>query len=74
MAKQYFVKYKSNKIICGTNIHIVGYVSTIRGAKAIIRNIRKNYSEEDPKDFKVFDSYAELDKETNFVPCVYCEE
>lgn len=74
MCKQYFVEYESDRIVCGSKIRTAGRASTIRSAKSIIRNIRKNYAEENPRNFKVFDSWADVDEETNFVPCVYEEK
>ena len=74
MCKQYFVEFESDKIVCRSKIHIACRASTIKSAKSIIRNIRKNYAEENPRNFKVFDSWADVDEETNFVPCVYEEK
>lgn len=71
--KQYFVEYESDRMICGSYIHTAGMASTIKSAKSIIRNVRKNRAEYNPRNFKVFDSFADIDSETNHVPCVYEE-
>lgn len=71
--KQYFVTCESDRKICGGYEYTVGYASTIKSAKAIIRNERLNRAEFNPRNFKVYDSYAEVDKSTNHVPCVYTE-
>ena len=71
--KQYFVEYESDKRICGSYNHIAGNASTINSAKSIIRKIRKMLAEENPRNFRVYDCWADVDEETNFVPCVYAE-
>ena len=72
--KQYFIQYESDKMICGTNIHTDGNASTIKSAKSVIRNIRKRIAEENPRNFRVYDCWADVDENTNFVPCVYSED
>lgn len=74
MRKQYFVTFEDDKKVCGTNEHMAGNASTIRSAKSIIRNIRKEYVGKNPRNFKVFDSWADVNPETKFVPCVYEEK
>lgn len=83
MAKQFFVEFESDKYNrgmwnketkeYGCNVWSAGNASTIRSAKSIIRNIRKDYAEENPRNFRVYDSWADVDPETDFVPCVYYE-
>lgn len=72
--KQFFVQYESSQLLCGDYTHTAGNASTIRSAKSIIRNIRKNYAEDNPHNFKVYDCWADVEAETNHVPCVYQEE
>ena len=72
--KQYFIQYESDKMICGSNVHTDGNASTINGSKSVIRNIRKRLAGENPRNFKVYDCWADVDKNTNFVPCVYSED
>lgn len=81
--KQFFVEYESDKYNrgmwdrqtkdYGSNIWFAGNASTIRSAKSIIRNIRKEYAEVNPRNFKVYDGWADVEPETDFVPCVYAE-
>ena len=83
MRKQFFVEYESDKYNrgmwnrqtndYGCNVWDAGNASTIRSAKSIIRNIRKNHAEDNPRNFKVYDSFADVETETEFVPCVYSE-
>lgn len=72
--KQFFVEYTSDRKCCGCYTHNAGSASTITSAKRIIRNVRKNDAEYNPRDFKVFDCWADVDEATNHVPCVYVEE
>lgn len=84
MRKQFFVEYESdvynrghwnqNTNDYGCNIWFAGNASTIRSAKSIIRNIRKNRVEENPRNFKVYDCWADVEQETDHVPCVYFED
>lgn len=71
--KQYFVEYESDKMICGSYNHTAGNASTINSAKSIIRKIRKMIAEENPRNFRVYDCWADVDEKTNFVSCVYAE-
>lgn len=83
MTKQFCVEYESDRYNrgrwnkqtqdYGCNTWEAGNTSTLRGAKAIIRNIRKNLAEDHPRNFRVYDSWADVDSETDFVPCVYSE-
>ena len=84
MCKQFFVEYESDRYnrgmwnkqtnYYGCNVWNAGNASTIRSAKSIIRNVRKNHAEENPRNFKVYDSWADVEPETDFVPCVYAED
>lgn len=72
--KQFFVEYESDRMICGSYNHHGGNASTIKSAKTIIRNIRKQKAEETPRNFRVYDSLGDIDEKTDFVPCVYREQ
>lgn len=72
--KQFFIEYTSDKKRCGSYTHTAGNASTIKSAKSIIRSTRKNEAVYNPRNFKVFDCWADVDEETNHVPCVYFEE
>jgi hypothetical protein len=72
--KQYFVQYESDRIVCGSYDHPGGNASTIKSAKAIIRNIRRQMAGTNPRNFRVYDSLGEIDEATDFVPCVYAEQ
>lgn len=71
--KQFFVEYTSDRMVCRSYSHIAGRASTIRGAKSIIRKVRQQYAEYNPRDFRVYDSFADVDEDTH-VPCVYQED
>ncbi len=72
--KQYFVEYESDNRICGSYNHTAGNANTINSAKSIIRKIKKMLAEENPRNFRVYDCWADVDEETNSVPCVYSEQ
>lgn len=78
--KRYFMEYESDKINYSSsredfrNSHTYGYASTVKTAKSYIRECRKRYSDQNPRNFRIYDSYADVDPETNFVPCVYHED
>ena len=72
MGKRYFMMYESDERICGSHDHIYGNASSIKTAKGYIRRCKKenNYN---PRNFRIFDSWADVDPETDFVSCVYQE-
>ena len=71
--KQYFITCEHDNMICGSYESVVGgRVSTLKNAKTIINHIKNDSGTFiNPHNFKVYDSYADLDIETNHVPCVY---
>lgn len=50
------------------------HASTIKTAKTYIKRIRKEYADENPRNFRIYDSWGEVDLLTNYVPCVYQEK
>ena len=70
--KRFFVRYENDKMICGDFDHFGGNASTIKSAKAIISNIKRD-DVNNPRNFRVYDSDGEIDERTNFVPCIYSE-
>jgi hypothetical protein len=72
--KQFFIEYESDRMICGSYNHTGGNASTIKSAKAIIKNVRRLDAEHNPRNFRVYDCWADVDPATDFVPCVYAEE
>lgn len=72
--KQYFVEFTSDTRCCGSYQHGAGNAGSIKSAKSIIRNMRKMYADTNPRDFCVYDRWADVDPKTNFVPCVYSEK
>lgn len=84
MRNQYFVKYRSdryNRMMFnreageyGCYEHDGGNASSLRVAKSHIRYIRQEYANENPRDFRVYDSFANVDEATGYVPCVYAED
>ena len=84
-AKQYFIEYESDKFDWlaydrekgerGSYTHYYGsHASTIKTAKSYIRKIRRELAEENPRNFRIYDSWADVDPVTNYVPCVYQED
>lgn len=83
--KQYFVEYESDRYDSraydrekgdyGSYNHYYGsHASTIKTAKTYINKIRKEYAAENPRNFRIYDSWADVDPLTNHVPCVYQED
>ena len=71
--KRFFVRYESNQMICDSFDHFGGNASTIKSAKSIISNIKRELADRAPRNFRIYDSYADVDEKTGFVPCVYEE-
>lgn len=83
--KQYFLKYDSDRYDSkeydiakggyGSYSHTYGTnASTIKIAKAYIRKMRKELANENPRNFRIYDSAGDIDPITNYVPCVYQED
>ena len=79
--KRYSMEYESDKINnFATNenfrySHFYGYASTIKGAKQYIKRCKESYlKRENPRNFRIYDHWADVDPETNYVPCVYQED
>ena len=56
--KQYYVWYENDRVVCGSNGHTASGASTLRSARSVIRNIRKNDGYH-PRNFKVYDTWVE---------------
>ena len=74
MGKRFFMKYESDEMICQSFDHVYGNASTIKTAKQYIRKCRKNEAKYNPRNFRIYDSWADVDPETDHVPCVYQED
>lgn len=72
MTKRYFVEYESDRIICRSNVHEYGRANSLKTAKGYISRIKKNYADENPRNFRIYDIYGECG-ENEHVPCVYSE-
>lgn len=71
--KQYFMRYESDQMICGQYDHLYGYASTVKTCKQYIRNCKKREAQYNPRNFRIYDSFADIDPKTGFVPVVYSE-
>ena len=71
--KRFFVRYESDQIVCGSTDHFAGNASAFKSAKAIISSVKKEMAKYNPRNFRVYDSDAEIEESTNFVPCIYYE-
>lgn len=71
--KRYFMMYESDRIICGTNDHLYGYASSLKTAKAYIPRCKELFASYNPRNFRIYDSYGDIQADTNFVPCVHQE-
>lgn len=74
MVKRFFLRYESDKTVCGSNWHTYGDASTLKTAKSYISRVKKRYPEENPRNFRIYDSWGDVSEDTGFVPCVYKEE
>lgn len=72
--KQYFMEYESDKIVNRSNIHTYGRGNTIKTCKQYISRVRQNEAQYNPRNFRIYDSFADIDPETDFVPVVYSED
>lgn len=72
--KRYFMEYTSDKKVCGSYDHIYGNASTVKTAKGYISKCRKNNAEYNPRNFRIYDTWGEIDPATDHVPCVYRED
>lgn len=82
--KQYYVEYESDVFDTkmynpvtddyGSYMHTYSLnASTIATAKTYIKKIRKDKAGENPRNFRIYDMWGEVDRKTNHVPCVYEE-
>lgn len=72
--KRYSMEYESDQVICKSNNHIYGNASTIKGCKQYISRCKKEYAAHNPRNFRIYDRYADVDPITNYVPCVYQQD
>lgn len=71
--KRYFMEYDSDKKVCGSYSHIFGFTNSIETAKGYIRRCRKGYAGSNPRNFRIYDTWADV-PEGEHVPCVYQED
>lgn len=72
--KQYSMRYESDKVVCGSNDHVWAMASTIKTARQYISECKKVDAQYNPRNFRIYDHYANVDEKTGFVPCVYQED
>ena len=72
MAKRYAVYYESDKFNRMSNIGKYN-ASTMRTAKGYINKIKNNHADENPRNFRIYDTFGEVEKDTNFIPLVFRE-
>ncbi len=78
---RYFLEYESDRYDkkawdaatkqYGSFIHCDGYHGTLKTCKGYISQIRREKANENPRNFRIYDSYADVDEATGHVPCVY---
>ena len=74
MAKRYFVEYESDKVVCGSNKHEYCRTNTLKTAIGVAKRVKKELADQNARNVRVYDCFAELDPATNFVPCVFSVE
>ena len=76
--KRYSLHYESDEHNPFSNIgeyeHIYGNASTIKTAKQYIIRVRKTEARHNPRNFRIYDHFADVDPSTDYVPCVYHED
>ncbi len=72
--KRYFMEYESDRVVCGSNQHVYGNASSLKTAKGYISHAKKTQAEYNPRNFRIYDTWGDIDPETNHVPCVYTED
>lgn len=72
--KRYSMQYTSDEIVCRSNNHVYGMASTIKTAKQYISRCKKIEAQYNPRNFRIYDHYADVDPVTDYVPCVYQED
>lgn len=72
--KQYSMQYESDQICCGSHNHEWAMASSIKTAKQYISRCKKEMAQYNPRNFRIYDHWADVDPETNYVPCVYQED
>ena len=72
--KQYSMQYESDRVTCGSHNHMWASASSIKTAKQYISKCRQEKALDNPRNFRIFDHYADVDPETGFVPCIYRED
>lgn len=70
--KRYFMEYESDRILCGSTTHVYGFASSLKTAKGYISRCRKDYPQENPRNFRIYDTWGDA-PEGEHVPCVYAE-
>lgn len=71
--KRYYMMYESDEVVCRSNDHIYGQGS-LKTCKQYIARVRRSRAEYNPRNFRIYDSFADVDPATDHVPVVYSEE
>lgn len=53
------LKYTSDKIIAGSNVHPGGNRNDLKGIAALVRKVIREHYEDNPREFIVFDRWEE---------------
>lgn len=72
--KRFYLRYESDERFGDGNDHLYGSACTVSTCKGYIRKIRKDEADKHPRNFRIYDSWAEVDPETGHVPWVYRED
>ena len=72
--KRYFLMYESDQIICRSHDHEYAGGNSVKTCRQYIRNIRRDESQYNPRNFRIYDTFEDVDPETGFVPVVYQED
>lgn len=73
MSKRYSMHYESDEFVCGSNEHVWANANTIKTAKAYIARCRQEEAN-NPRNFRIYDHFADVDESTGYAPCVYQED
>ena len=71
--KHYSLYFTSDEVVCRSNDHFYGNYSTFKVAKAAISNIKRLYADKNPRNFRIYDQWADV-ADDEPIPCIYRQE
>ncbi len=72
--KRFSMRYESDDIVCGSNDHTYGCANSLNVAKQYIAKCKASLKDRHPRNFRIYDHFADIDPVSGFVPIVYQED